>query len=142
MRNKNIYPSDSRKIRLSFFVQSIQKYPSFFYLHPFYNIGMINLFFLNSINSLQSLLRIPKTSIASTATLYLYVLPAHVLTQRVFTYYNTKEEYYLPKKPIELERLIFADDGYLNPKMALTDNTFIQQNPGRLLFLFIQKRYP
>jgi len=68
-----------------------------------------------------------------------------ILTRVDFTrviYYNTKEENYLPKKPIELERIIF-DDGWLFKSQNGSHRQYIHPSkPGKVTIPFHTKTLP
>ena len=57
-------------------------------------------------------------------------------------YYNTKEENYLPKKPLELERIIFAD-GWLFKSQNGSHRQYIHPSkPGKVTIPFHTKTLP
>ena len=57
-------------------------------------------------------------------------------------YYNTKEEYYLPKKPIELERIIFAD-GWIFKSQNGSHRQYVHPTkPGKVTIPFHTKALP
>ena len=58
------------------------------------------------------------------------------------TYYNTKEENYLPKKPIELERIIFAN-GWLFKSQNGSHRQYIHPTkPRKVTIPFHTKTLP
>lgn len=48
----------------------------------------------------------------------------------------------MPKKPREMEKLIFSDDGFSRIKKVLTEIIYIRQSLARLQFLFTTRTCP